>query len=194
MTESKQQYLKETHGRVRCGWCLDAWQRVMKSGLCERCNAVRLQIRKQERVNASAEYANAAPLQKHHMVQALKTARAKADLLKRDGARYGSLQEESGSQCLSVEYELDRISERLVGKKLYYNKASFFDRYLSVEEQRFLLYILSTLGREYTRQHLNALARAKVFRDDERERNPSGNPADPSAMISGPPLDETSGA
>lgn len=152
----KQEYLNERFTGTFCQWCRHPERPVLRSGLCNLCNKTRLDIAKQEKLVASGTFKSA--VDRQGAEYRLSMLRKKIEVAKQEGARYGDLNHQEGMLGLQLEHELSRISEWAVGKDLYYGQAGFFDRYLSIEEQRFMLFILSDMGRYYMQRHRTQLA------------------------------------
>lgn len=97
----------------------------------------------------------------------LPTAKKMAELAQAEGLAYGSIQKRNVSG-LDLEHQFSLLSQHVVGKDLFWGRASLFNWAFDLGERRLLFYLLSLMNRAWARRKRRAIARGIAGRSAER--------------------------
>ena len=161
------EYLK---AQKTCDWCKHPHEPVMpRVGLCSHCNRIRLQY--EQLLKRYEEYAKEHRGITYEMDFDLRVQAAMIDHAKIEGRRYGQFFEEDFTGT-ELEYEWRAISERAAGKDLFYGLTNSLNYSFSVNQRRFLFYLLSLMNRGSMRKNRRRIAMGMVVQDtiDRRKR------------------------
>jgi hypothetical protein len=157
-------FMEDVRNRVTCDWCKHPKEPAKpKSGLCGHCNRIRLGLEKLE--------AHAEPFIRerggipHDLDWALRVQRAMADGCKTEGRVYGRLFDEDFNDT-KLEHEFRFIGKRVTGKDLFFGISNALNYSLSLNQRRYVFYLLSLMSREYHRQHRRGHAQYEVATGD----------------------------
>jgi len=149
------QFLGGIFSQDACNWCRDREEKIVSTKLCSSCYRAKRKI-----VNLESDL----KLKKDQGRRAtsalrftLTVAREAATLLKEEGAQYGNLDSKEISG-LDIEREFSKLSERFVGKDLYWGDANLFSWSFSPDQRCLLRYLLSKIERKYMQRHRHSIA------------------------------------
>ena len=155
-----QDILESIFDRPQCEWCKDPNVRVFRKSLCSHCYRLSRNLIQTERKVNQAQGENR-EFSFELDLEFLTANEAIADA-KRDGIRYGNLQERS-LDGITLEYEFAFLSKILTGENLYHGTANLFDYCLSIPQKRFVLYMLSEMGRIHRKRSRKSRAKGNVI-------------------------------
>jgi hypothetical protein len=151
---------------------------MVKTGLCKRCNRLRLAVNRREKeVAAASEWDR---LNEFGPTRDLRFAKAMVEIAKREGYRYGDIDADRVTPGLTLEHELTFISRAATGEHLYYGQASILEREFTLDEQVRILHLLAPLGRAVMRKHTESLAN-EVLNSEDRRRDQQASRSDTQA-------------
>lgn len=152
------QFLKGIYSPPQCDWCKDPYRQIYRLGLCSSCYRIRRTVAKrQAELDECKKKRRNIPFEvKFNLVVARRMARS----AKADGNMYGNIHRKNIAG-LDIERELVSLSNRLLGKEMFWGGANLFNWSFSLSQKRLFFHILSRLQREFLRRHRRAMAESR---------------------------------
>lgn len=154
------EFMDYLRAQVTCEWCRHPNEPVMpRVGLCSHCNRIRLQL---NRIEARAEAVNrrygGIP---HRLDWDLRVQRAMVEKAKHEGRKYGRFFDEEFTDT-KLEYEWRWLCERATGKDFFFGLTNSLNYSFSLNQRRYIFYLLSLMSREVMRKHRRGSAMGAV--------------------------------
>ena len=157
-------FIENLKARKTCDWCKHPHEPVMpRVGLCSHCNRIRLQhkqllkwydkFRQEQHGGITFE-----------MDFRLRVQTAMIEHAKLEGRRYGQFFAEDFTGT-KLEHEWRSISERVAGKDLFYGLTNSLNYSFSMNQRRYLFYLLSLMNRGSMRKNRRGIAMGMVVQD-----------------------------
>ena len=152
-----------------CEWCRHPKRRVLRRiRLCRHCNRLRLRLKSLEAEAAGFQMQNRRPAA--HLEYPLAVQRKMIECAQAEGRMYGRLYDDDFGP-LGFEHEWRMVSQHYVRKHdMFYGIANDLDWSFTLNQKRYVFYLLSLMNREWMRQHRRDIAQNILF-DEEQERN-----------------------
>jgi hypothetical protein len=155
-------FLDGIHRDPACNWCKDPGKPIDRSGLCRHCYRISLEVRRaRAMMGRLSQFPQKSP-QRIPLELEISNRLQMEQLCRNEGESYGDLHTKD-LDGLSLEYDLQLLSQWLLGKRLFRGWASILDHAFSLHQRRFLSYTLSKLIREFSRRHRKSIAMGQVM-------------------------------